>query len=222
MGDDNASGEDVTILEFTCDIVVTNEPLKFVLVYTIGHAITEAIDERIQTRFGGVRLPSTVKDLEELITDSSNVVAMEKHFGLSTFLTVGNTGVGILPINVVMNSITHLLFDLTHVWCRLVDFYTIQEMGALTTPCVPLVRLSPPKHLFKQRGIIETLLIKLIISQPDLLFDPCTFGTFLIKLLTKFEQLLVTFSDSQIGSIPDDSYTIHHFDRLSANSGHFN
>ena len=136
------SGEDVTILEFTCDVVVTNEPLKFVLVYTIGHAITEAIDERIQTRFGGVGLPSTVKDLEELITDSSNVVAMEKHFGLSTFLTVGNTGVGILPIDVVMNSVAHLLFDLTHVWCRLVDFYTIQEMGVFTTPCVPLTQLD--------------------------------------------------------------------------------
>ena len=136
------SGEDVTILEFTCDVVVTNEPLKFVLVYTIGHAITEAIDERIQTRFGGVGLPSTVKDLEELITDSSNVVAMEKHFGLSTFLTVRDTGVGILPINVVMNSVAHLLFDLTHVWCRLVDLLTIHDQGANTTPCVPLPQLS--------------------------------------------------------------------------------
>ena len=113
----HVSGEDVTVLEFTGHIVVTNEPLKILLVYTIGHAITEAIDERIQTRFGGVGLPSTVKDLEKLITDSSNVVAMEIHFGLSTFLTVGNTGVGILPIDVVMNSITHLLFDLTHQWC---------------------------------------------------------------------------------------------------------
>jgi hypothetical protein len=113
-----------------------------VLVYTIGHAITEAINERIQTRFGGVGLPSTVKDLEKVITDSSNVVAMEKHFGLSIFLTVGNTGVGIVPINVVMNSVAHLLFDLTHVWCRLVDFYTIQQLGASTTPCVPLTQLD--------------------------------------------------------------------------------
>ena len=136
------SGEDVTILEFTCDVVVTNEPLKFVLVYTIGHAITEAINERIQTRFGGVGLPTSIKYLKELITNGSNVVAMEIHFGLSTFLTVRNTGVGILPIDVVMNSVAHLLFDLTHVWCRLVDFYTIQEMGVFTTPCVPLTQLD--------------------------------------------------------------------------------
>jgi len=136
------SGEDVTILEFTCDVVVTNEPSKILLMYTIGHAITEAVDERIQSRFGGVRLPTSIKYLEELITDSSNVVAVKVYFGLSTFLTVRNTCVGILPINVVMNSVTHLLFDLTHVWCRLVDFYTIQEKGASTTPCVPLTQLD--------------------------------------------------------------------------------
>jgi hypothetical protein len=100
----------------------------------------------IQTRFGGVGLPSTVKDLEELITDSSNVVAVKVNLRLTTFLTVGNTGVGIVPIDVVMNSVAHLLFDLTHVWCRLVDFYTIQEKGALTTPCVPLVQLVVDLH----------------------------------------------------------------------------
>jgi len=86
--------------------------------YTIGHGITEAIDERIQTRFGGVGLPTSIKYLEEVITNSSNVVAVKVYLRLTIFLTVGNTGVGILPINVVMNSITHLLFDLTHVWCR--------------------------------------------------------------------------------------------------------
>ena len=136
------SGEDVTILEFTCDVVVTNEPLKFVLVYTIGHAITEAIDERIQTRFGGVGLPTSIKYLEEVITNSSNVVAVKVNLRLTTFLTVGNTGVGIVPINVVMNSVAHLLFDLTHVWCRLVDLLTIHDQGANTTPCVPLPQLS--------------------------------------------------------------------------------
>ena len=136
------SGEDVTILEFTCDVVVTNEPSKILLMNTIGHAITEAIDERIQTRFGGVGLPTSIKYLEELITNGSNVVAVKVNLRLSTFLTVGNTGVGIVPINVVMNSVAHLLFDLTHVWCRLVDFYTIQQLGASTTPCVPLTQLD--------------------------------------------------------------------------------
>ena len=194
------SGEDVTILEFTCDVVVTNEPLKFVLVYTIGHAITEAIDERIQTRFGGDGLPSTVKDLKKVITNGSNVVAMEKHFRLSTFLTVGDTGVGILPINVVMNSVAHLLFDLTHVWCRLVDFYTIQEMGGNTTPLVPLVQLVVDRHDFFirfQGNLTRHLYINLEI--------------FNVKDLTRHVHDFIPHSEA----IPDDSYTLHDFGRCA-------
>jgi len=136
------SGEDVPILEFTCDVVITNEPLKVALVYTIGHTITELIDESIQTRFGGVGLPSTIKYLKEVITHSSNMIAVEIYFGLFRFRAESNTGVGIAPVAVVMNSSIHQSFDLTHVWCRLVDFYTIQDQGASTTPCVPLVRLA--------------------------------------------------------------------------------
>ena len=194
------SGEDVTILEFTCDVVVTNEPLKLVLVYTIGCPITEAIDERIQTRFGGDGLPTTVKDLKKIITDSSNVVAMEKHFGLSTFLTVRDTGVGILPINVVMNSVAHLLFDLTHVWCRLVDFYTIQEMGGNTTPLVPLVQLVVDRHDFFirfQGNLTRHLDINLEI------FD--------VENLTRHVHDFVPHSEA----ILDDSYTLHDFGRCA-------
>ena len=108
------SGEDVTVLEITGHVVVTNEPLKFVLVYTISRTIAEAIDKRIQTRFGGVGLPTTIEDLQEVITYSGNVVAVQVYFRLTIFLTVGNTGVGIVPVDVVMNSVAHLLFDLTH------------------------------------------------------------------------------------------------------------
>jgi len=194
------SGEDVTVLEFTGDVVVTNEPLKLVLVYTIGCPITEAIDERIQTRFGGDGLPTTVKDLKKIITDSSNVVAMEKHFGLSTFLTVRDTGVGILPINVVMNSVAHLLFDLTHVWCRLVDFYTIQEMGGNTTPLVPLVQLVVDRHDFFirfQGNLTRHLDINLEI------FD--------VENLTRHVHDFVPHSEA----ILDDSYTLHDFGRCA-------
>jgi hypothetical protein len=31
------------------------------------------------------------------------------------------------PVGVAVDGSVHLGFDLTHVWCRLVDFYTIQE-----------------------------------------------------------------------------------------------
>ena len=194
------SGEDVTILEITGHVVVTNEPSKVLLMYTIGHTITEAIDERIQTRFGGVGLPSTVKDLKEVITNGSNVVAVKVNLRLTTFFTVGNTGVGILPINVVMNSITHLLFDLTHVWCRLVDFYTIQEMGGNTTPLVPLVQLVVDRHDFFirfQGNLTRHLHINLEI------FD--------VKDLTRHVHDFIPHSEA----IPDDSYTIHDIGRCA-------
>ena len=85
--------------------------------YTIGQTIAEAIDQCIQTRFGGVGLPTTIKDLKEVITHGGNVVAVQVYFRLTIVLTVGNTGVSIVPVDVVMNSVAHLLFDLTH-WVR--------------------------------------------------------------------------------------------------------
>jgi hypothetical protein len=108
------SGKDVTVLEFTGHVVVTNEPLKFRLMYTIGRTITEAVDECIQTRFGGVRLPTSIKDLEEVITYSGNVVAVQVYFGLFRFRAVRNTGVAVCPVAVVSNCSVHQGFDLTH------------------------------------------------------------------------------------------------------------
>jgi hypothetical protein len=55
-----------------------------------------------------------------------------------------------------------------------------------------------------------------------LLFNPGNFCPCFIQLLTKFEQLLVTFGDSQIGSIPDDSYTIQEMGANGVISGQFN
>ena len=89
------SGKDVTVLEITSHVVVTNEPLKFVLVYTISHPIAEAVDECIQTRFGGVRLPTSIKYLEEVITHGGNVVAVQVYTGFTIVLAVRNTGVSI-------------------------------------------------------------------------------------------------------------------------------
>ena len=152
--------------------VDSDEPFKLLLKYTFAvHSMLTK--NSIQTRLGGVRLPTTIKETEEVVTHISNVIAMEKHLRDVSLRIKGNRSVARLPVLVIRNGGVHLLFDLTHVWCRLVDFYTIQDQGALTTPCVPLVRLSPPKHLFEERGIIETLLVVLIISQPNLLLHPC-------------------------------------------------
>ena len=154
------------------DSVDTNEPFKLLLKYTFAvHSMLTK--NSIQTRLSGIGLPTTIKETEEVVTHISNMIAMEKHLRDVSLRIKGNRSVARLPVLVIRNGGVHLLFDLTHVWCRLVDFYTIQHQGASTTPCVPLVRLSPPKHLFKQWGIIETLLIILIISQPNFLLHPC-------------------------------------------------
>jgi len=85
--------------------------------YTIGHTIAEAVDESIQARFGGVGLPTTIEDLKEVVTYSSNVVAVQVHFRLVRFGAVRNTGVSRCPVLVVRNCCVHQGFDFAH-WVR--------------------------------------------------------------------------------------------------------
>ena len=60
-------------------LVVSDEPLKLVLINTIGVGTAELVDDGIQARFGGVGLPTTIKDANESITDLSNLVAVQVH-----------------------------------------------------------------------------------------------------------------------------------------------
>ena len=108
------SREDVTRLEISGHIVVSDVPAMLLLKNTISDSIAEAVDECIQARFGGVCLPTSIKDLQEVITNHSNFVAVETHNRLTIFFTVVNRSVARLPIFVVSNCIIHLLFDLTH------------------------------------------------------------------------------------------------------------
>ena len=59
------------------DVVVTNEPLIVLLKNTISDAIAEAVDDSVETRFGGVSLPTAIKYAEEVITNLSNLVAVK-------------------------------------------------------------------------------------------------------------------------------------------------
>ena len=97
--------------------------------YTIGRTIAEAVDESIQARFGGVGLPTTIKDLKEVVTYSGNVVAVQVYTGLVRFGAIRNTGVAVCPVLVVRNCSVHQGFDLAHLVSFVVDFYKIQEMG---------------------------------------------------------------------------------------------
>ena len=63
------------------------------LVYTIGDSIAETIDKCIETRFGGCCLPTSIKYLEEVITHSGDMIAVQVYTGLAILFTVGNTGV---------------------------------------------------------------------------------------------------------------------------------
>ena len=94
-------------------VVVTNEPAEILLKDAISEPIAEFIDQRIQSRFGGIGLPTTVKDLNESITNLCNLVAVEIHMR-DTIVITNNTGVCRLPGLAVSNGIVHLLFDLTH------------------------------------------------------------------------------------------------------------
>ena len=110
------SGKDVTRLEITGHIVVTNVPAIILLKDTISDCITEAVDECVQARFSGDRLPTSIEDLQIIITDLSNLVTMKTNNGNTIFFIVVNRSVSRLPIFVVSNCVVHLLFDLTHVW----------------------------------------------------------------------------------------------------------
>ena len=71
--------ESVTVDEIMGHFVVTNVPLKILLKDTISERIAELIDDSIETRFGGVRLPTAVKYTHEVITNLSNLVTVQEH-----------------------------------------------------------------------------------------------------------------------------------------------
>ena len=105
--------EGVTIDEIMGHLVVTNVPAKVLLKDTISERIAELIDDSIETRFGGVRLPTSIKYTDEILTDLSNFVIVQIHGG-HTFVVI-NAGVTHVPVSVVLDGSVHEHFNLTHV-----------------------------------------------------------------------------------------------------------
>ena len=93
--------------------VVTNVPLKILLKDTISERIAELIDDSVETRFGGVGLPTSIKYTDEILTDLSNFVIVQIHGG-HTFVVI-NAGVTHVPVSVVLDGSVHEHFNLTHV-----------------------------------------------------------------------------------------------------------
>jgi hypothetical protein len=94
-------------------IVEANEPIEVLLKYTFT-SDSMLTQNSIEARFGSVRLPTTIKKADVIITHVCNVVAVQIHFRLVSFSIKLYTSVGRLPVSVVADSGIHLGFDLTH------------------------------------------------------------------------------------------------------------
>jgi len=93
-----------------------NEPIEVLLNYTF--ALDSVLRKNsIQAGLSGDRLITTIKDLHEVITNGSDVVAVQIHFRLVSFRVKSNRSVVLLPVAVLTNGSVHFTFDLTHVWC---------------------------------------------------------------------------------------------------------
>jgi hypothetical protein len=86
----------------------------------------------IQTRFGSVGLPTTIKQSDESITHLSNTIAMKK-YETHTIL-IGNHSVIEFPILASSDSGIHQTFDLPQSGLRLVDLLSMAWGGGRINP----------------------------------------------------------------------------------------
>ena len=112
-------GKSVTVHKIMNYLVITDVPCKLMLKHTVSECVAELVDDSVETGFGGVRLPSAVKDFHEVITDLCNLVVVQIHSGHT--VVVINSGVAHAPIGVVLNGDVHEFFNLTHVMLSSVD-----------------------------------------------------------------------------------------------------
>ena len=112
-------GKSVTVDEIMNYLVITDVPCKLMLINTVSECVAEFVDDSVETGFGGVRLPSAVKDFHEVITDLCNLVVVQIHSGHT--VVVINSGVAHAPIGVVLDGGVHEFFNLTHVMLSSVD-----------------------------------------------------------------------------------------------------
>jgi len=89
--------------------------------------------DSIQARLGGNSLPTTIPDLDPIVTNLSDLVTMQKHTG-DTISASLHLSVVFLPVTLaVADSGVHLAFDLTH-GLNCVDSGSIAGMGVKVNP----------------------------------------------------------------------------------------
>ena len=95
----------------TLDGVHLNKPLEILLKHTVA-LLAMLSQNGIQSGFGGVGLPSAIKQTDEVVTDLSDQVTMETD--LSDAVNVIHGGVAAVPVATVSDGGVHLGFNLTH------------------------------------------------------------------------------------------------------------
>ena len=117
--------EFVTVDELELLAPVHHIPHKIFLKYAISESVAELVDDCIQSRLSGVGLPSTIKDLNEVITQCADVVAVQ--INICHVVAVNNFSVTRAPVFAVGDGAVHLLFDLTHESRCCVDSYKMTQ-----------------------------------------------------------------------------------------------
>ena len=113
---DSCSGElfeGVPVHEVVNHLIVLDIPGEVFLKDAVGVGAAELIDDGVESALRGDALPSTVKDLHEVITDLSDQVAMQANLRDAVF----GADLGVLqsPVLVCLDGGVHECFDLTHV-----------------------------------------------------------------------------------------------------------
>ena len=94
-------------------LVVADIPGEVLLKDAVGVGAAELVDDGVESALGGDALPSTVKDLNEVVTDLGDQVAMQANLRDAVF----GADLGVLqsPVLVCLDGGIHECFDLTHV-----------------------------------------------------------------------------------------------------------
>ena len=91
--------------------MLIHKPVEVLLEDTLTRATVSA-ENSIQARLGGVGLPTSIHQHDEVITNLCNLVTMKEHMGDT--IVSDNHSVSRLPIGASSDSGIHLAFDLTH------------------------------------------------------------------------------------------------------------
>ena len=118
------SGKDITRLEsfgnelrlsVNCTYKLSHIPGEIFLKDSLA-VNTKFSAKCIKSGFCGVGLITTIKDGHVIVRNFSDLIAVKTNNRDARFGIKVNRSVARLPVLVRLNSGTHLLFDLTHVW----------------------------------------------------------------------------------------------------------